>query len=395
MQGRSFSRDLDGKDVSDDFDQPAYPFFLAFMYSLPGGGRRSVVFVQILLELATLFLTLRITQILNYSKEVQLGTIVIGLACPFILLFTGMILTEVLATFVVTLTSYLLIRAFSSTNATLWGLAGLAGGGCLLIRPDTVIVAFLVIITSLFLYWRKLGLKALATATLFVALGVTMALTPWMIRNYRAFHELRPLGGTAAQVHLPYVSWLSTWLDDPKYLKVFWWDALDPASRPDLPAKKMPDDERKRAEAALVIAKAQGSYAGQPSEVFSELAETATHKRPVKTLIIVPVRRFVMTWIRMPASINNPVLKLAAYIFWLGFLGILITGLFSAQWLKNSASVVVLMQLLGRSILPLISALAAEPRYLLEALPACFVFAAIGLSSWLPAKLIRPNVDET
>jgi hypothetical protein len=387
MQGSGFSQVVEGKVVPDDFDQPAYPYFLAFIYSLPGGGRRLVVFVQLLFELLTVFLVLRITQALNCSKEVQLGTIIIGLACPFILRFSGAILTEVLATFAVTLTSYLLIRAFSSTLAAWWGLAGLAVGGCLLIRSDTVIVAFLVTFTALFLYWRKVSFKALATSTLFVALGVTLALTPWMIRNYRSFHELRPLGGTANQVSLAYVSWLSTWVDDPKYLDLFWWDALDPASPHELPVGKMPNDERQQAEVALALAKAQGSYAGQPEQVFSALAVRARHERPLKTMIIVPARRMAMTWVRVPATIKNSTLKLAAYLFWIIFLGAVIVGLLTAPWLRNSALAILMMQVLGRAGLPLVSSLASEPRYLIEALPACFVFAAIGFS-WVRQRSV-------
>jgi hypothetical protein len=395
MQGRGFSQEVDGKDVPDDFDQPVYPYFLAFMYSLPGGGRRSVVIVQVLLELATLFLALKITQTLGYSKKVQLGTIVFGLACPFILLFSAMILTEVLATFVVTLTSYLLIRALTSRHATLWGVAGLAGGGCLLVRSDTVIVIFLLMITALFLYWRKVGLKALATAALFMVLGLTMALTPWMIRNYRAFHGLRPLGGTATQVRLPYARWLTTWLDDPKYLDPFWWNALDPATPSDLPVGKIPEDERKQAEAALVMAKAQGSYDGQPARVFSELAEKARHERPLKTFIVVPARRMIMAWFRMPAIINSSVLKPAAYIFWLSLLGTVMVGLVTTRGLRNSVLLILLMQVLGRSVLPLLSSLAAEPRYMIEALPACFILAAVGLSLWLDRSARRFTEPKT
>jgi hypothetical protein len=169
-------------------------------------------------------------------------------------------------------------------------------------------------------------------------------------------------------------------MDDPKYLPEFWWSALDPKSRTDFPTGKIDESERLSAETALREAKQNGSFDGVPERVFAELAQKAGQAHPFKTFIAVPVRRSFLAWLRMPSYLNIRWQKIGAYAFWIAFLVLTVVGLASAPRAPRLL-MLLLPQLLGRAVLPFLSSLAIEPRYVLEALPVCFIFAAIGISN--------------
>jgi hypothetical protein len=213
-------------------------------------------------------------------------------------------------------------------------------------------------------------------------------MAPWTARNYRAFHELRPLGGTAGQTHSAYVDWLNTWADDPVYLDRYWWNALNSTYPAEFPAGKLVGDEKQQADNALALARSQGTFAGKPMQVFAGLAENAKHDRPWQSYVAVPVRRFAMTWIRMPSSVESKPGRAIAYTFWVGLLGLTLIGLYGALSWQNRVVCIPLMMVFGRAVLPLLSFLATEPRYMLEALPACFILSVLGL---FMALGIRPR----
>src|SRR4029077_5060083 len=81
----------------------------------------------------------------------------------------------------------------------------------------------------------------------------------------------------------------------------------------------------------------------------------------------------------MPFSIESTSGKRITYVFWIGFLGLGIVGLWAALTWPKRVIWIPIMMVLGRAALPLLSFLATEPRYMLEALPACFIPGALGL----------------
>jgi hypothetical protein len=304
QEGRGFSKATDSGYVPEDFDQPGYPYFLAAIYSLPAGGDRAVAMVQALLELFTLLLVVLICRRLRLPQRVQIGALSLGLICPFLPRFGNMIMTEVPATFLVTLACYFLVSAVTTANAKWWVLAGLAGGASLLVRADTIIAVGFMCVGAILLAALTNARSALSAA-LFLGLSLLVVMAPWMARNYRAFNEPRPLGGTAGQTHSAYVDWLNTWADDPVYLDRYWWNALNSTYPAEFPTRKLVGDEKQKADNALALARSQGTFAGKPMQVFAGLAENAKHDRPWQSYVAVPVRRFAMTWIRMPSSIES------------------------------------------------------------------------------------------
>lgn len=109
--GNGFTSDGAPPYQPNSFAQPGYPAFVALFYFLTGGSRKPVVLAQIALELLTLFIVFKMCESLKLSRRVQLTSVVIGLVCPFLVSNSTFLRTEMLATFVVTLTCWMLVSA--------------------------------------------------------------------------------------------------------------------------------------------------------------------------------------------------------------------------------------------------------------------------------------------
>lgn len=381
IAGRGFSKATEPPYIAATSDPPGYPVFVAAIYALTGGSLRAVVILQIALELATLFLVYSICIRWGLSMRGRWAALLFGALCPFLPLFSAQIYTEVLATFLLTLTLYLLARSVADRSLKWWFAVGLTSGVGLLVRPDllpAILLASIVAVSvhrsseSLVISRRlRLG-RAVGRACITGAVCLAV-LFPWTLRNYQLTNEVRPFGDIAAQSREAYPRWLSTWLDDPQLLHLYWWN---PIEIKEFPPSKIPDDERERAEQAIRQAQAQLSLNGQPSQEFDALAAKARSERPVRTIILVPLRRALMTVLRVPSSVSDGLWKILVYLYWLALIGCLMVGAIRGLRRRNFIVLIPLALIIGRLALPIASALGSEPRYLLEALPSCFILAA-------------------
>ncbi len=381
VAGRGFSKSIGPPYITDTSDPPGYPLFVASIYSLTSGSLRAVVILQIALEMVTLFLVYSICRRWGLSRQARWAALLFGALCPFLPLFSTQIYTEVLATFLLTLTLYLLARTVTDKSLGWWFAAGLTSGVGLLVRPDLLPALLLASIAAVSVHraseslaisrrQRLWGVVGRACITGAVCLAV---LFPWTLRNYRLTGDVSPFGNIAAQSREAYPRWLSTWLDDPQLLHLYWWN---PIKIEEFSASKIPDDERERAERAIRQAQAQLSLNGQPSEEFFALAAKANVERPVRTRVFVPVRRMLMTVLRVPSSVSDGLWKILVYLYWFTLIGCLMIGAMRGLRRRNFIVLLPLALIIGRLVLPLVSALGSEPRYLFEALPSCFILAA-------------------
>jgi hypothetical protein len=204
-----------------------------------------------------------------------------------------------------------------------------------------------------------------------------------------------------------YLRWLDSWVTDPKYQHAFWWRRLDPSVREPITADMITDlDERYQAEKAIAMAKSAGSFRGKPSLIFSELAARARSEHPIRTFVIVPVRRTALTMIRMADYLDAFLLKATGcapsitskfliHGVWVLILVLSLIG-FVHTVLSRARTMLLAAMILGRIALPIYSGIATEPRYLIQALPCCFVFAAIGLLTvryLKPGRFIRAEIN--
>jgi hypothetical protein len=365
------------------FAQPGYPAFVALLYLLTGGSQRAVVLAQLALELLTLLIVFKMCESLKLSRRVQLTSAAIGLVCPFLVSNSTFLLTEMFATFLVTLTCWMFVSALGKERGTrrLWVFAGLAGGSCMLVRPDLLIaVVGMILAAGIYLARRDSWVRA-AVAIGMMSMAMIAILLPWTLRGFVVFGRFQPLGEVAGRTRLGYVRWLDTWVDNPRDESIYageWDKAVS------VPREKIDDpDEWARANQAYTVASLRGFHDIEASETYSALAREAMHKRPFKTSIVVPVIRAAKTWADMPfGGIGVPQRKPAialTILFWWLLTPCTLLGISRVPFLKHAPLGVLLAILIGRLALPLISSYGAEARYLIEALPVCFVFAALAV----------------
>jgi len=419
LAGHGFSINSAPPYTPHGFDQPGYPVFVAAIFWVLRNNLYAVVLAQIVLELATLFLMVRIVRALKLPQPVEVLALASGLLCPFLTLWSTRLMTEVLATFAVTLACYTFVLAATerTRHAGAWVLCGLASGACMLIRPDLVIAVLLMAIVAAVTSgdessgyerpgyqkpdcggWRRVSGR-LAT----FALTVTLVMTPWTLRNYNQFGLVRPLGTVVDFQENGYIAWLGTWVDDTTFQQPYWWNVLKPIGPERFPSRQIPDDrERRRAMDAIALARRAKSFDGLPSRQFMALANEAKRRRPWQTEFMVPLRRTVMTWIRLPDYMPVQafaVLPLHAPVWaasvppkemqaglldvlhgvWKLLLICMLLGSLCSLFLARKGVAILFALILGRSLLPFVSGIGTEPRYLLEALPACFILMALGL----------------
>lgn len=351
------------------FNQPGYPVFLAAVYAAAGESRRAVVLAQFVIEALIVAMILILARRARLQPLAEAAVACAALLCPVLPTIARAIWSETLATaaLVAALCAW---RAAAERNSLApWILAGAASGLCLLIRPDLAPALALMALAVFIIAGRALSPRRAAAAALVLA----ATLAPWVARNYFERGKVQPLGVYMNLMRHPYVRWLDTWVDDASQLAPYAWQARSaelPISYP--PDKVIDPVERARAEAGLAEWRRTGSLNAHsvPPVVFDELAEKARRERPFRTFVLVPARRLASTWVNVAGYAQNPALR----ILWIA---VLMAAAAGAWWgLKNrfELSLLLLATVLGRSVLPLISALGVEPRLMVEALPAIFIF---------------------
>lgn len=382
--GNGFSLEKQPPFIPDDFNQPAYPYFVALIYRMFGGSNTAVSVAQSILELSTILIALKLARKFGFSNNETALVAFLATISPFLAIFSNRLLTEVLATFASMLLCYLLIVAAENTSLKIWTLSAAVAGLCLLIRPDLLVSLLLMVSAALTTLTIKFRLRAAPSVALFVVI-LALVMTPWTLRNYNLTGKILPLGRVTEQTDLSYVKWLNTWLVEPLDMPPFWWGRM----QLEIPfnssaATESFAEDKIRAEELLAAAQSQNSFEGAPSDGFARLAVNAYDTRPVKSHLIVPVERTAMTVARMPNYVEDESNQTLTYSFWLPLAAASLLGMIimSAQRIFLIPSALFL----GRLFLPFYTAIGAEPRYIIESLPILYISGAAGIC-WLVRRI--------
>ena len=350
LAGRGLSWQTSPPYLINTFDVPGYPLFAAGVIFVFGDSIFPVAIVQLILELLTIALVWIISKEIGLSDNARAAAVAVALICPVIPFFNARLLTETLATCALAFLLYCSIRIVKSTGALWTALFGATAGLMLMIRPDMIICVAL-------LFAACVVIARSWTTGLIIPGLIVLCLVPWTLRNYRLTGEILPLGRVAEQTNDPYVKWLDTWVDDPALIESFWWHRqMDPST-----------DYRAKADAAI-------------------------SERPIYTRLFVPAKRATLTWAKMPGYFS-PGQKPFVYAFWFLFSALICAGL--ALYLRDhpGAGALLACVIVGRFALPVLSAIGAEPRYLIETLPACFILAGLACATiW---QRFKPKLSPT
>jgi 4-amino-4-deoxy-L-arabinose transferase-like glycosyltransferase len=204
---------------------PGWPFVLSLVYRFLGQSRRTVIVVQSLFDVGTILATSWLARRLFRSSLAGAFGFLLAVCWPPFFRESLLLQTEPLFTMLI---AFLLARFWVLVEQpTLGGafVCGLIAGLSALVRPTG-----LVVIAGLGLGWVvQSGYRALRhwKAMVMVALGVTLVVLPWTIRNYRAVGSFVPVAvGTGEQFYLG--SLLET---DGRWDHDVWWPIRDGAIR--------------------------------------------------------------------------------------------------------------------------------------------------------------------
>lgn len=254
---------------------PGYPLFLAAVYSLGSGSNTVVRVVQAVVYTAASVLAALSTWNWRPGKKrrrriAACWTFALSAFCPFTVIYSATILTETLTIFFLAAMTLAATYTFKSRNraaSSAWsGIAGLAAGIAVLLRPDSGLFALglgLSLVVSYFILRppdmsRVSHLIEISWKGLIFSAVFAIFLVPWTIRNEQVFGVFQPLAPAHAEMpgeFVPhgYLLWLRTWIDDSRYIGPMLWDLGDKRIKiDDLPKNPFGSDEERSQVAALI-----------------------------------------------------------------------------------------------------------------------------------------------
>ena len=163
---------------------PAYPFLLAASMKILGAHAIAAVrWLQFLAGLVTAYLCSVVAGMI-FGKSARKPALIVALFFPTLIIMTGEILTEALATLLSAIFLYLLVRFFRAPSWTI--LAGLSAivGLATLVRFNMALFGFVVLWAVI--CWKIPMPKWQAAALTILLPG--LIISPWLIRNYVVFH---------------------------------------------------------------------------------------------------------------------------------------------------------------------------------------------------------------
>jgi hypothetical protein len=182
--------------------EPGYPLLIASVFKIGGFGTAGPRIACILLACAAALILLRLAREITGSQTIGLIAALIFLVYPGTLVAEARSGIEMPCVFTVLLFMLVLHRAVENKHIWLYGAAGLLLGIASLVRSEVLLFP-----SFLFAYafitasgWKERGNAVLRMMVLGAA--ALLAMSPWIIRNYRLVHKFVPtatVAGVAAQ----------------------------------------------------------------------------------------------------------------------------------------------------------------------------------------------------
>jgi len=283
---------------------PGYPVFLALVVENAAPNDLNAVILNgtrwnILFDLGTaIFFFLAIAET-GRRREAWLAYILL-LFCPLLILNCCYLLRESLATFLTTVTVYLLIRTLQRKEAWPLCVGGALVGLTILIRPDAFLLGLAFVVPWLALRgWRR------RASTAAIALAACLVVfSPWPIRNQLRFGDPHPWGTnwTDPSNGDPFPTgireWMRTWIDG---LHEGWLHLRLTLRLPIVPDRDLHvrayDTPAEKAEvSALLLRWNREGVSPAVDQGFRDLAWKRLREHPIRTAIWLPIRRAATWW---------------------------------------------------------------------------------------------------
>jgi len=188
VQGHGFSR-IPNSSVPMIRRVPLYPLFLALIYRTWGHSFDAVRVFQILLVALTALIGYLMARMIFKGKFAFLSFFLIGFWPPLIV-FSTRIMSEVLNTFLLSLSILCLVMLLHRRSIILALVSGLFIGITTLCKATTALFPFFVFLFLILVYRSK---KQALCHGLILILAAAIAISPWTVRNYLQFKSFIPV----------------------------------------------------------------------------------------------------------------------------------------------------------------------------------------------------------
>ncbi|PIR88895.1 MAG: hypothetical protein COU07_03290 [Candidatus Harrisonbacteria bacterium CG10_big_fil_rev_8_21_14_0_10_40_38] len=175
---------------------PGYEFFLGFIFRIFGHSYEAVWIIHALLLGASAYFVYKSIKSIdpnNFSLPALVGAFLIGFS-PDLITVSSMLLTETLVVFLISGFLYFLIKSITKDKAHLLSISGIFLSAAMLTRSN---LSLLVIPVCIFLIYKKNYKKFFLFAGIII-----ICLTPWTIRNYFIYHEVRPFNAAFGLIYV-------------------------------------------------------------------------------------------------------------------------------------------------------------------------------------------------
>ncbi len=397
LEGNGFSSDASAPYQPSEAAAPAYPVFIAAVYSVFGRSAYGLTLSQAFLDMATCllvaFVSFSLAPARLKSSAALWALTIYGVFAWPAFVWVARVYAETLTLFFTTAAIALCAPA-TRNGSRYWLWVGLACGLAILTRPDSVLLLvaiglFLLIQLARERQWRV----ASSLACFCLAIGLT--LVPWVMRNYVSLGKFQPLAseyGQTRDAYFPagYLWWVRTWIKDETYFDYAFNPAWFPESTFFDPERLPPgtyDSEEERVRLAALIARFNQTRFITPDmdQEFRELAYERIKRAPVRFFVLLPFYRAASMWLTgFSTSHTKPHLLILRVLSVLPihFGGVLGLALI---WRRRPLAMLLALVVLVRTIF-MAYHYAPETRYMAEIYPpmiaACGVAAAFAWS-WI------------
>ena len=180
LKGNGFSLEENPPYTPSGHRTPVYPLFIAWIYAVSGENPLGVAIVQVLISAITPVLAYFLGLRLFSERAAWWGGLLLAISLGPIV-YSVFILTETLFTLLLS-GAVLLMSIYRDQNKKGWIIGGgVLTGMAILCRP----VAIFYPLTALFLVWliHRGHCRQFLSASFNFLVGVTLVITPWIIRN--------------------------------------------------------------------------------------------------------------------------------------------------------------------------------------------------------------------
>lgn len=313
---------INGQLLPTDLRVPGYAAYLAGVASILGRSIRPILLSQAVLDLGTCLLAAALASWLApvaARRRVGIAALWLAATCPFVANYAGVVLTEVLATFLATAALAYFVIGIRGEPVDVWPkrlafvhpaeacawLGAFLTGLATLVRPEMPLLLAVAGAVFILRWQNQMGWRRLTLAAAGMAVAFLLPVAPWAARNFSTLHEeqfLAPRYATMPGEYAPvgYYSWTKTWMT--RYRDVYeaiWKIGEEPVRVGMLPASAFDSPEENARVAALLDQYDRSPRLDLSPEIdaaFAKIARERTRRNPFRTYFAVPFQRALTIW---------------------------------------------------------------------------------------------------